>query len=281
MDHKEIFIVQAIMQTAIHAFLLDSQQALVIWAALATLAVAAFVLLSATARREWSGVARAGSAWAKLRQRDLAAQTAELRRYADELTVAAQRAGVTAERRHEEWVTAQHTEETAWQAFEVSDIAIRRAIRAEAIAVPRRPLTPSEVAARERHLHRVATDAYHRGDLSIEQLMDALTGRSGWDPCRHPADQEIILCRFAWHRRLVAYQAASTAERLAWHDADVAAAARRSLDDEVFAATAMAHHAERRLAAITPPGRRHPHVGLPRIRIRIATRVATRATARS
>ena len=87
---------QPIMQMAIHVFLLDSRQALVIWAALATLAIVAFLLLSATARREWSGVARAGSAWAALRRDDLTAQTAELHRYAEELTIAAQRAAVTA-----------------------------------------------------------------------------------------------------------------------------------------------------------------------------------------
>jgi hypothetical protein len=254
---------QPIMQTAIHVFLLDGRQALVIWATLAALAILAFLLLSATARREWSGVARAGAAWAALRRDDLTAQTAELHRYAEELTIAAQRAAVTARRRHDEWAAAQNTVESAWRAFEEADVAARRAVQASAITLPRTTLTPSDVAARERHLHRAATNAYHAGVLSIEQLMDALSGRNGWDPCRHPADQEVILRRIARSQRLAAYQAASATERVAWHDSDVAAAARRSLDDEVFAATAAARNADEHLAAATPRRARHRGSDLP------------------
>lgn len=245
-------IVETIMNSAIHAFILDTRQALAIWAALTTLAFAAFIVLSVTARREWAGVARAGAAWARARRTRLAQQNAELSRFAAELAVAAQRATRTAQRKRDDWLAAQQRLEVAWQAYAEADKAAQRLRGAAMVKIPRTPLTPAEVVDRERHLHRVVTEAYHRQDLSVEQLLDALSRRNGWDPCRHPADQEIAVWRIARNRRAQAYTAAAAVERNAWQEASVAVTSSRHLADEAFAADLAARHAYHELVEVAP-----------------------------
>ncbi|MBT8227178.1 MAG: hypothetical protein HKP61_09655 [Dactylosporangium sp.] len=244
------------VNTAIHTFLIDSQEALAIWATLTIVALAAFTALAATARREWSGVARAGAGWARRRRAGLAGHAADRRRYADEIAVAAQRAARTARRRHDEWAAAQTSVGTAWTAFDTADARHRRTVLAASIPVPPRPLTPSDVSVRERHMHRAATEAFHRGDLSIDQLFDALASRNGWNPCRDPADQELIIGSIARYRRLQTYLSASAMERVAGHNAHIATSARRSLDDEAFTAEIQARQAYIRLAREVPQHRR-------------------------
>jgi hypothetical protein len=244
------------MQNAIHAFLVDSRHALAIWAGLIAVSIGAFGLLSLTTRHSWYGT-RLVDPEQRSRQRTiLAARLAELRRYAEEITVAAGRAGSTAERHHAAWAAAHGAVEAAWRAYDAADTAARRATAAAAIAVPHRTLTPAEVAMRERFMHRVATDAYYRGDLAIEQLLDALSSRNGWNPCLHPADQETVMLRIARQRRLRAFLAATAAERTAWRDAEFATAARVSLDNEVLGATAEVDRAAAELAVFTPQPRR-------------------------
>ena len=52
-----------------------------------------------------------------------------------------------------------------------------------------------EPAYRERFLHRKAMAACSRKELSALDLSDALAHRKGWDPKRHPVDQEVVLRR--------------------------------------------------------------------------------------
>jgi hypothetical protein len=96
--------------------------------------------------------------------------------------------------------------------------------------------TPAEYADRERFLHRSATAACRRHELSIHELNDVLAHRNGWDPTRHPVHQEAALSKAVRDRQFMAYREATTRERQAWHTAGVAAAALRSLREEAAAA---------------------------------------------
>lgn len=154
------------------------------------------------------------------------------RRFAEEVATAAARAAVTADRRRAEWAGAQRAVEAAWQAYEEADRAARRAIRAAAFPTPVTPLTAAEYATRERHLHRAARAAHARGELSTDQLIDAMTHRGGFDPRMHPFEQDAMLRRTARDRLLRVYLTASDLERTAWREADLAMAAKRSLDRE-------------------------------------------------
>ncbi|MBO0869326.1 MAG: hypothetical protein J2P15_12245 [Micromonosporaceae bacterium] len=182
-----------------------------------------------------------------------ATQAVELRRYAEEVAVAANHAQLTAERRHAEWAAVQRAQDAAWRAFEQASAAASRIEKAQVFpvretAVPPEKLTGDEKAHRQRYLHRAASTAYHRGELSADQLTDALLHRNGWDPYRHPFEQEATIRRIARERLLSAYQAMSTMERSAWHAAEIAAAARASLHAEALAAALRAHRATSRLS---------------------------------
>jgi hypothetical protein len=157
-------------------------------------------------------------------------------RFADELATAAARAGVSADKRQAEWEAAQRAVDTAWQAYEDAEAAAKRAVRAAAFPVPETPLTPSEYADRERYLHRAAQAAQARGDFSTDQLIDALSHRNGFDPRLHPFEQDALLRRLARDEKLRVYQKMAAAERAAWREAELASAARRSLDREAEAA---------------------------------------------
>jgi hypothetical protein len=157
-------------------------------------------------------------------------------RFADELATAAARSGVTADKKHTEWEYAQRAAESAWNAYEEAENAARRALRAAAFPAPETPLTPAEFADRERYLHRAAQAAHARGELSTDQLIDALSHRNGFDPRLHPFEQDAMLRRLARDRMLRIYRTTSEFERSAWRDADLALVARRSLDREAAAA---------------------------------------------
>jgi hypothetical protein len=232
---------------AIPAFLAGMREALTYWLAFAALTLAALGLLATIT---WLTRADRPRAVKPPRQR-LPERTAEtkvaeaearersrtdLLRYAEEVAVAAQRAAVTAERRRSEWLAAQRFTETAWRAYDRADKAALRTLRASAYPTPRPDLEPADVASRDRLLRRAATEAFHRGDLTAGQLSDVLFHRSGWDPRRHLCEHERKLRLIGRDRWLSAYRTAADVERTAWHRADVAAAAKRALDDEAFAA---------------------------------------------
>jgi hypothetical protein len=176
------------------------------------------------------------------------------RRFAEEVATAATRAGVTADRRHTEWVCAQRAVDAAWQAYESAEKAARRTIRAAAFPTPATELTPAEYAIRERHLHRLAQAAHARGELSTDQLIDAMSHRNGFDPRLHPIEQDAQLRRTVRDRLLRVYLTASDLERSAWRDADLAIAAKLSLDREAATAARKVRQASR-----TPSTARRPH----------------------
>lgn len=182
-----------------------------------------------------------------------AAEAAEADRYASEITVAAHRATLTAERRRGQWYDAQVGVDEAWNSYQSAESTLTRLSRAAAYAVPSTARTPAEYAAREQYLHRSATAACRRGDLAIGQLNDVLANRGSWDPRLHQVEQELVLARAAVTHRLATYRQASVAERAAWHAADIAGEALRVLREEMATANADACALRDR----TPAKRRH------------------------
>ncbi|MEV0004714.1 hypothetical protein AB0H28_20870 [Micromonospora sp. NPDC050980] len=223
------------MQTVFSTVLPDVPAAAVIWLALLALAavvVAALVIRPARFRSVFgeriSEAARPGGI-------DLAEQSRERSRYADEVAVAASRAAVTAERSRADWSAAQDEAERAWLAYQTAEEDVRRLAAAAALPLPRTARTPAEYADRERWLHRAALDAQWRKEITVRQLSDILGGR-GWDPSRHPVEQELLLRRLVRDNLRARQHAASEREQAAWRAAETAAAAARSLREEAFAA---------------------------------------------
>ncbi|SCL62716.1 hypothetical protein [Micromonospora chersina] len=228
------------MQTVFSTVLPDVPRAAVIWLALlavAAIVVAALILRPARFRSVFgdriSEAARPSSI-------DLAAQAREeareRARYAQEVAVAASRAAATAERRRTEWLAAQEEVEEAWRAYEAAEEDVRRLAAAAALPLPRTARTPAEYVDRERWLHRAALDAQWRKEITVQQLSDIL-GHRGWDPRRHPVEQELLLRRLVRDNLRARQQAALEREQAAWRAAELAAAAARSLRDEAYAAT--------------------------------------------
>ncbi|MFG2038463.1 hypothetical protein [Dactylosporangium sp. NPDC048998] len=218
----------------------DMQQALAIWLALLAAVIITFLVLTTISRRGSGGP----SWWSRLRKaiRDpeaarerqakierSAKEIQELQRYSAEIAVAAERATVMADRRRAEWEAAQRTQEAAWRAYEEAEQSVDRLRRANAF-----PMTEDDPEIRRRHLVRIANAAYDRGEISAANLADALMHRNGWDPAAHPFAQELTLRRVVRDRKFHAYQEASEIERRTANAADMAAAAKRSLDDEAF-----------------------------------------------
>ncbi|MDG4823997.1 hypothetical protein O7635_19250 [Asanoa sp. WMMD1127] len=230
------------MQTAMQLFFVGVPRAAVIWLILLGLAILAVTGLHLVGPR---GPRRAGVRVrlraARIRRERRATAAAELVRYADEVGVAAQRAEATARRRHEAWLTAQETAERAWTAFEAADRAASRMAAAALLPSPATPQTPQEYAERERWLHRAAMSACAHNELSLLDLNDALAHRNGWDPRRHPVEQEAMLRKAIRDTLRSAERDAARAERFAWETAESAAAAARSLRAEAIAAAERAH----------------------------------------
>jgi len=234
-----------------HGFLLDVRGAALIWLALVVVGAAPFVAMAVSARRRWLRTRLRPERRVRTRRESPAAREAELRRYAEEVAVAASRAAVTAERRRSEWAAVSRTQQSAWRAYDDAAEAARRAIQAEAFRIPDTPSTVDEMAARRRYLERAAGAAYRRGDLTAAQYGDVIAGRGGWDPRRHPFEQETRL-RVARRDRLRrACETLSEVEHSAWRAAEVAVAAKRSLDTEALSAALRVRQASR-----TRPARR-------------------------
>jgi hypothetical protein len=164
------------------------------------------------------------------------APASDLRRYAGEVSVAAERATITAHRSRAQWLAAVDEAEAAWTLFDSADAKVRRLAAAAALPEPQTPRTPAEYADRERYLHNAAMAAASRGELPVLQLSDALANRNGWDPRRHPVEQELFLNRARRDAALAAYRAAADGERAAWRDCEIAAMAAQCLRNEAYAA---------------------------------------------
>ncbi|HEU4423906.1 MAG TPA: hypothetical protein VFR67_15350 [Pilimelia sp.] len=239
------------MNAVMHNFMNDVPQAAGIWLALLLFALLAVAGMFAGTARQRAADRTARIREAVRRRVRLASEVAALNRYAEEVAVAADRAAATAVRQRQQWLAAQEEAETAWRSYDAADAAARRMAGAGALPAPHTPHTPAEYADRERYLHRAAVSACWRGELSILELTDALAHRGGWDPRRHPVEQEVFLRRFVRDRLGALHRVAADRERVAWQAAEAATVAARSLRDE---ATAAATRARQALAWWEPAG---------------------------
>lgn len=217
-------------QTVLYHFLTEVPEAAAIWTALLVLALGVLTVLVARPERDGPDEPSAD------RAAEAATRLADLRRYADEVAVAAAGAAQSSRRRRARWLAAQDDADRAWRAYDEAEAAARRLAGAAALAEPHTSRAPAEYAARERWLHRAAMAAHWQGDLSARQLADVLAGRNGWDPRRHPVEQEFVLARVVRDGRLAHWRAAGERERQAWRDAELAADAARALAVEAYAA---------------------------------------------
>ncbi|GIJ23526.1 hypothetical protein Vlu01_41500 [Micromonospora lutea] len=219
------------MRTALSSVLLDAPRAAVIWLGLlgvVILAVAALLLRPRLFRFDAGTRIREAALPSRSEHSE---QRRDQERWAEEVTVAADRADATARHRRDEWLAAQDEAEQAWRAYEAAEADVRRLSGAAGMPLPQTARTPAEYADRERWLHRAALDAYWRRELSVEQLSDVFAHR-GWDPRLHPVEQELMLRRAVRDHLLARQRAAREREQLAWRAAELAAAAARSLREE-------------------------------------------------
>ncbi|BBH66371.1 hypothetical protein ACTI_30560 [Actinoplanes sp. OR16] len=164
-------------------------------------------------------------------------------RYAEEIQVAADQAGLAAQRWQGGWEDACERVDAAWREWQAADARRARSRATAAFGTPYTAKTPAEYAYRERFLHRAVEEATARGELPAEALADALSGRNGWDARLHPADQERVVQQVSADYLARLHERAAEAERAAWRDA---ARARRNRDSLVREAAI----AEARAAAV-------------------------------
>ncbi|BCJ44746.1 hypothetical protein GCM10010168_15590 [Actinoplanes ianthinogenes] len=172
-------------------------------------------------------------------------------RYAEEVRVAAERAGYAADRWQEHWEAASERVDAAFRAWQAADSRVLRSRRAAAFGTPWTVQSPAEYADRERHLHLAVRAAAERGELPTSAVADALTGRGGWDARLHPVDQELVIQRASAAHLEAVWKRAVEAERLAWRDAQAARRNWQSLCQEGILAAAQAT-AVRHLLPVEP-----------------------------
>ncbi|HEY8533299.1 MAG TPA: hypothetical protein VIL44_05405 [Micromonospora sp.] len=237
------------MEMFLSMVLLQAPQLALVWLALVGFAgLASGALVTLPRRTRFDEAAQRVRRAAMPTPSEWATEWREILRYAEEVGVAAERAGATARRRRAEWMAAQRAAEEARTEYEAAEAEVRRLAQAAAFPLPDAPRTPAEYAFRERYLHRIALRAYRRGHLSVEQFVAVLAGAHGWDPRRHPIEQELILARVVRDNLRLRYRVAAERERLAWYEADRAAAAALSLRDEAARAADHAHWVRYRIA---------------------------------
>lgn len=244
------------MHNALDLFPAGTSRAIGVWLVLILFAMASIAVVLGPLWREQVLRARVRAASTELRDARADAGARRLRELAGDLAVVARRAEEVAQRRHADWVAAGDGADAAWWLFHAADDAAQRALSAARYGRPQQDAGPDSVAARRRLLHRLASDAHRRGQLSTRQLADVLTGRDGWEPDRPLLDLEVQLRLAIREHFWQAYQAAAAEERLAW-DA-VAAASRAKVD---LAEHALDAEVEAPAAAVAGVRRARPATG--------------------
>ncbi|WP_157411639.1 hypothetical protein [Actinoplanes rectilineatus] len=167
-------------------------------------------------------------------------EAVDARRFAEEIHVAAARAGDSARNWQEFWAQSEEYAADAWQAWQDAEKQLARTRAATAFRSPHFLQTPSEYAENEKFLHRAAAKAVDRGDLPSTVLVDLAAGEGGWNPMLHPVEQELVLQMATAAVRRHMFEQATEAEESAWHDAQLAVAVRDSLRREAGEATVRA-----------------------------------------
>lgn len=220
--------------------LLTEPAPMAIWAALMLLTLPALVVLANPdgVRNPGTALVEAANFVRRTRRRRAgrrAVEAAEAQaavRYALELRVAVAQAAEAVDRWQTHWEAASDRVDATWAAFRAADARRARSRAAGAFGAPWTPQDPAEYASRERFLHEQVRAAVSRAELPVSALVDVLAGRAGWDPCLHPAEQEIALYRACAEHLERVHRAAVVAERAAWHDTQLARRGRDSLRRE-------------------------------------------------
>jgi hypothetical protein len=224
------------MNLAAHVLFSNGAQLAGIWLVLIALAVASLIALNTEPQQNyvvWLAAALGDHLDDRREQRiRQAEQAADAARYAREMAVVAEAATVTVQRRRDQWHEAQQQQDDAWTAYQEAEERITAARRAAAFDPYAKAFLPMHFAPREHYLRTAATAAHRRGDISGRQLIDAVAHREGWDPTLHPADQDVVLARAGRDHLRNAYERAVAAERIAWHEAEIAVVAARTLRQE-------------------------------------------------
>jgi hypothetical protein len=212
-----------------------------VWLMLVLFAAATILVVVGPLWREQMLRAWVRSGATQLRQARADADMQRSYRCAEELAIAARQAAATADRLHAEWTAAGDAADAAWWLFHTADLAAKQALRAAQYETPvDRAGSGNSAHARRRLLHRLATDAHRRGQLSAGQLADIIAGRDGWDADRQPVELDVKLrCAIRDHF-WASYQKATTRERAAWRSAEIASRAKVSLAEEARLAASQA-----------------------------------------
>jgi hypothetical protein len=232
-----------VVDTALQSVLIEVPRALLIWSFLIALSLVAIVGLLILTRRPWASWRPTATVSGADNDSTETADPTELKRCAEELGIAADRAATTELRRRQEWRSASARTEAAWNAYADAESRARRVELAMVIPVRKNRRPRYDRVERERYLHRAVTAAFWRKELSVLQLSDALAGSNGWNPRLHPIEQEATILRVVRDGFLTSYRAAAAHERAAWQFVETAAAAAQSLRAEAIAAAVRAHQA--------------------------------------
>ncbi|WP_235944537.1 hypothetical protein [Verrucosispora sioxanthis] len=130
------------MRTALSSVLLDAPRAAAIWLGLlgvVTLAVTGLLLRPRLFRFD-AGVRIREAALPS--RPDHAEHRRDQERWAEEVTIAADRADATARHRRDEWLAAQDETEQAWRSYEAAEADVRRLSRAAGMPLPQTARTP-------------------------------------------------------------------------------------------------------------------------------------------
>lgn len=218
------------MDIVLYQFLVEVPLAAAIWSVLLVVALGVLTALVARPQRDRPAVDPAPPAVDPVIE-----EATDLRRYAEEVGVAAVGAARTARRRREAWLAAQDALDRAWQAYDEAEAAARRFSGAGALPAPRTPeprrvRRPGALAAPRRDGRPPARRAVHPAALRRLRAPGRL------EPRLHPAQQEVVLARAVRDGRQAGHRAAVARERAAWRDAELAAEAARTLAVEAYAA---------------------------------------------
>ncbi|MBB5873920.1 hypothetical protein F4553_007354 [Allocatelliglobosispora scoriae] len=228
-------------------------QVTAIWSALIAVAAIACLLILRPVHTHTASLDEArAQARARLRLRR---QVKDLSRYAEEVHVAADRATVMADRFRSRWLAAHDMVERAFDRAEHANAAERRLAVAALLPLPEPTEDPAELADRARFLRRAVMASCARNELPLFELSEALAHRNGWDPARHPVEQELAVQRAVLAAMESEHAAALARERELWEQAQAALAQARSLRGEAAAAALRCGRQRDRLAESTRPRR--------------------------
>jgi hypothetical protein len=131
---------------------------------------------------------------------------------------------------------AERAREQAWQVYDAAqrsfDEARRQALAGRGSDTNDGTDQPAGTDDGQRQVSRAALAAYHRGELSVEQLRELFRRAGGWDPAQQEREQEAERRESEWRGARRAYEHTAAVERAARQVAHVAEVAAQALAEE-------------------------------------------------